>query len=152
MSYTTVLVGLDGSTAALLAVDQAARTAVSNRAALVVVCAYHPVPAREQAARTVGLADAKDRVTGTAEAQAALDAGTARARSAGHADVEGRLVMADAVEALLRVAGQTSADLIVVANRSAGALTARLLGSVASAVVHRAPCDVLVVRARGALT
>lgn len=38
--------------------------------------------------------------------------------------------------------------MIVVANRSATPLSSRLLGSVASAVVHRAPCDVLVVHVR----
>jgi len=149
MSYTTVLVGLDGSSAALVAVDQAAQTALRNGAAVVVVCAYHPVPAREQATITVGTADARNRITGTGAAQSALDDGVQRALAVGVRDVEGRLVQSDAVDALLHVAGQTTADLIVVANRSAGTLSTRLLGSVASAVVHRAPCDVLVVRVRG---
>lgn len=148
MAYTTVLVGIDGSPAALHAVDRAAYAAKREDAKLVLVCAYHPMAARDSAARTTGLADTKYRVTGTDAAQQALDAALLRARGAGACLVEGRLVQAHAVEALLGVAKELGADMIVVANRSATPLSSRLLGSVAAAVVHRAPCDVLVVHVR----
>lgn len=148
MAYTTVLVGIDGSPAALHAVDRAAYAAKREDAKLVLVCAYHPMAARDMAARTTGLADTKYRVTGTDAAQQALDAALLRARGAGACLVEGRLVQAHAVEALLGVAKELGADMIVVANRSATPLSSRRLGSVASAVVHRAPCDVLVVHVR----
>ena len=51
----------------------------------------------------------------------------------------------DAVKAILQVAGEVDADLIVVGNkgmRGAG----RLLGSVPNSVTHKAPCSVLVVK------
>lgn len=78
MAYTTVLVGIDGSPAALHAVDRAAYAAKREDAKLVLVCAYHPMAARDMAARTTGLADTKYRVTGTDAAQQALDAALLR--------------------------------------------------------------------------
>ena len=49
MRYQTVLVGTDGSDTSLQAVATAAELAGAMTAQLLVVCAYHPVPAREQA-------------------------------------------------------------------------------------------------------
>lgn len=47
--------------------------------------------------------------------------------------------------AIVQVAKETGADLIVIGNRGAQAAT-RVLGSVASAVVGHAPCSVVVVK------
>ena len=117
MTYRTVLVGTDGSDTSLQAVATAAELAGSMTAQLLVICAYHPVPARDQARITPGLDDTRFRVTGADAAKSALDAGLAAARTAGAASVEGKLVTGDAVEALLSEAGSSSPALIVVGNR-----------------------------------
>src|SRR4051812_37470724 len=90
MSYTTVLVGTDGSGSAMKAVARAADVAGARNASLIVVCAYHPMSAREQALITPATGDATARVTGTAAAQGALDRGVEHAREAGAPQVEGR--------------------------------------------------------------
>jgi nucleotide-binding universal stress UspA family protein len=114
-------------------------------AQLLVVCAYHPVAARDQARMTPGLDDTRFRVTGSEAAQAALDAGLDAARAAGASAPEGKLVPGDAVEALLSEAEGNAPALIVVGNRGMNRLSRRLLGSVPSDVAYRASCDVLIV-------
>jgi nucleotide-binding universal stress UspA family protein len=145
MRYRTVLVGTDGSDTSLQAVATAADLAGSMTAQLLVICAYHPMPAREQARFTPGLDDTRFRVTGSEAAQSALDAGLAAARAAGASASEGRLVPGDAVEALLSEAASSAPALIVVGNRGMNRLSRRLLGSVPSDVAYRASCDVLIV-------
>ena len=56
------------------------------------------------------------------------------------------LVEGEAASALLRAAQQHEADLIVIGAIRDTSLAGRLLGTVASAVVREAPCEVLVVR------
>lgn len=145
MRYRTVLVGTDGSDTSLQAVATAAELAGAMTAQLLVVCAYHPVPAREQARIAPGLDDTRFRVTGSEAAQSALDAGLDAAREAGASSPEGKLVTGDAVEALLSEADSRSPALIVVGNRGMNRLSRRLLGSVPSDVAYRASCDVLIV-------
>lgn len=145
MRYGTVLVGTDGSDTSLQAVAAAADLAGAMTAQLLVVCAYHPTPAREQARMTPGLDDTRFRVTGSEAAQSALDAALDTARAAGAASAEGKLVTGDAVEALLSEAEGHSPALIVVGNRGMNRLSRRLLGSVPSDVAYRATCDVLIV-------
>ena len=145
MRYETVLVGTDGSDTSLEAVAAAADLAGATAARLLVACAYHPMPARDQARFTVGLDDTRFRVTGQEAAQQALDAALDAARAAGASSPEGQLVEGDAVEALLSVADSRSPALIVVGNRGMNRLSRRLLGSVPSDVAYRARCDVLIV-------
>ena len=149
MSYSTIAAGSDGSESSLQAVERAAELAQSQGATLIVVCAYHPMTAREQALITAALGDTKMRVTGTAAAEQALATAVERARSTGHQEVEGTLVIGDAVEALLSITKQRSVELIVVGNRGINTLSARLLGSVPSDISQRAPCDVLIVHTGG---
>lgn len=144
MRYSTVVVGTDGSETALKAVTTAAELAAATSARLLVVCAFNPLTAREQAAITSGLDDTRFRVTGTEAAQAALDSGVAAAREAGAAEAEGQLVEGDAVGALLSTAEDNAPALLVVGNRGMNRLSGRLLGSVPSDVAFRAKCDVLI--------
>lgn len=145
MRYRTVLVGTDGSDTSLQAVATAADIASSMTTQLLVICAYHPMQARDQARFTPGLDDTRFRVTGSEAAQSALDAGLAAARAAGVSSPEGKLVAGDAVEALLAEADSNAPALIVVGNRGMNRLSRRLLGSVPSDVAYRASCDVLIV-------
>jgi nucleotide-binding universal stress UspA family protein len=145
MSYATIAVGTDGSESALRAVERAAELSAQADASLLVVCAYHPMTAREQAVVTPALGDARFRVTGTDAATEALQAAADHARASGAARVDSRLVEGDAVEAMLSLSKELSIDLVVVGNRGINTLSGRLLGSVASDLSQRAPCDVLIV-------
>jgi nucleotide-binding universal stress UspA family protein len=59
------------------------------------------------------------------------------------------IVSGPAGEAVLVVAEEIGADLIVTGSRGRGRLTRAVLGSVSSHLVHNAGCDVLVVHPRG---
>jgi len=146
MRYGTIVVGTDGSESALNAVEHAAEIAAALSARLIVVCAYHPLTAKEQSilAAVVG-PTSMFQVAGTDAAKEALAAGKQRATDAGSAEVTATLVKGDPGQALLTVAADQAADLIVVGNRGINTLSGRLLGSVPSDVSQRAPCDVLIV-------
>ena len=53
----------------------------------------------------------------------------------------------DPAEEILRAAGIVHADLIVMGTRGRGRVAQALMGSVASAVIHKARCPVLIVAA-----
>ncbi|HWF49982.1 MAG TPA: universal stress protein, partial [Solirubrobacteraceae bacterium] len=59
-------------------------------------------------------------------------------------DAKTHMVTGDPADALLEIAGQEQANLIVVGNRGMHGMT-RVLGSVPNKVSHRAPCSVLIV-------
>lgn len=145
MRYSTIIVGTDGSESALKAVEQAAEIAAALSARLIVVCAYHPLTAKEQSilAATLG-PTSMYQVAGTDAATAALDSAERRATEAGASEVMVNLVKGDPGQALLTTAKEQAADLIVVGNRGINTLSGRLLGSVPSDVSQRAPCDVLI--------
>ena len=145
MRYSTIIVGTDGSESALKAVEQAAEIAAALSARLIMVCAYHPLTAKEQSilAATVG-PTSMYQVAGTDAAEAALASAERRAADGGASDVVGTLVKGDPGQALLTTAKERAADLIVVGNRGINTLSGRLLGSVPSDVSQRAPCDVLI--------
>lgn len=146
MRYAVVVVGTDGSESSLLAVQRAAEVAGGAGALLVVVCAYHPMLSREQAVASTPLGDTRFyQVAGRSAAEEALAAAGKRAADAGATGVQTRLVEGDPGQALLAVARQQPADLIVVGNRGINTLSGRLLGSVPSDVSQRATCDVLIV-------
>ena len=146
MNYRTLLAGTDGSESSLKAADRAGEIAARDGARLIVVCANHPLTAREQSilAATLG-PTSLHQVAGTEAAETVLAAAQERARASGATEVEGRLVEGDPGQALLSVAAEDAADLIVVGNRGINTLSGRLLGSVPSDVSQRAPCDVLIV-------
>lgn len=146
MRYSTIVVGTDGSESALHAVEHAAEIAAALSARLIVVCAYHPLTAKEQSILAAAIGPTSMfQVAGTDAAKEALEAGRQRAVDAGSAQVAATLVKGDPGQALLTVAGEQAADLIVVGNRGINTLSGRLLGSVPSDVSQRAPCDVLIV-------
>jgi nucleotide-binding universal stress UspA family protein len=146
MSYAVVVVGTDGSASSLKAVTRAAEVASAAGAGLFIVCAYHPMSAREQAIAEASLGDIRFyQVAGLDAAENALALAAKDATAAGVPNPYGRLVEGDAGQALLSVAKEQSADLIVVGNRGINTLSGRLLGSVPSDVSQRAHCDVLIV-------
>ena len=74
-----------------------------------------------------------------------LDAAAADAKAAG-VEVQTHAVEADPADAILNVAEETKADLIVVGNKGMTGARRYLLGSVPNNVSHHAPCSVLIAR------
>jgi nucleotide-binding universal stress UspA family protein len=144
VTYRTVVVGTDGSSTAEEAVRHAGRLAGAAGARLVAVTAYHPhgrggddddVP--EEVRWMVG-----DRATAEIEARRARTLAT----EAGAGEVVVRAEPGDPVDVILATAQEFDADLVVVGSKGLATPATRfLLGSVAGAVSHHAPCDVLVV-------
>lgn len=144
-SFTSVLVGTDGSESSFRAVTRAAALAADAGAQLHLVSAYRPMPAKEQARAASELGDLAYKVSGSRPAEDALAMAADRARSAGATRVEQHAIEGDPVDVLLAAAGQFGADLLVVGNRGLNSLAGRLLGSVPQNVMHKAGCDVLIV-------
>jgi nucleotide-binding universal stress UspA family protein len=144
-SYRKILVGTDGSDSSFRAVDRAGQVAADSGANLVLVCAYQPMPDRERARAGDQLGDLAYKVEGSTPADDVLRAARERAVAAGATDVDEIAVAGDAVDTLLKLAGDREVDLVVVGNRGLNSLAGRLLGSVPANLSHRARCDVLIV-------
>jgi len=80
------------------------------------------------------------------EARDLVDAAVVRARGAGVRAVEGVYREGSPVGQVLELLSNHPTDLLVLGSHGASAATRLLLGSVSTALVHRAPCPVLVVR------
>ncbi|MEU8246510.1 universal stress protein [Nonomuraea sp. NPDC048916] len=83
-------------------------------------------------------------VNGSTPAGDALRVAREHAAAAGATDVVLAAEQGDPVDVLISLAGRHHTDLLVVGNRGLNSLAGRLLGSVPSAVTHRAACDVLI--------
>jgi nucleotide-binding universal stress UspA family protein len=149
--YGTVVVGTDGSELADATVTRAARLAHSERADLVIACAWSGLSRREEAKNlaTVGGDTRVGQVSGREAAGQVLSAAVALAGGEGATIAAALLVDGEAAKALLTVAQDRQADLIVLGARQDVSIADRLLGTVAAEVVRRAPCDVLIVRPAG---
>jgi nucleotide-binding universal stress UspA family protein len=144
-SFSTVLVGTDGSESSFRAVDRAASLAGESGAVLHLVSAYRPLPARERDRAAAELRDLTYKVTGSAPAEAALGLALDRARAAGANKIETHAIEGDPVDVLIDTAVHLKVELLVVGNRGLNSLAGRLLGSVPQNVSHKAGCDVLIV-------
>ena len=139
--YKTIVVGTDGSPLAEPTVARAAWLAAHNDADLVIVCAYSALSRRQEARNvaTVGGDSRIGQVLGRAAANDALSTATSIARENGATLSASLLVDGEPAQALLDVADERGADLIVVGARHDVSLAERLLGTVATEVVRRAP-------------
>jgi nucleotide-binding universal stress UspA family protein len=147
VAYRTIVVGTDGSASAERAVEQSVDLAAVDGARLVVVTAYQRSGTRpdERVPADVRwmMADPN-----AAERHARHARTLAAARGVG--DVVVQALEGDPSDELLEAADTFDADLIVVGSVGLTGSTRFLLGSVASSVLHHAPCDVLVVHTHGA--
>jgi nucleotide-binding universal stress UspA family protein len=141
-AYRTVVVGTDGSDSSLRAVDRAGNIAGAD-AKLIVATAYLPQPEDPRAADA--LRDESYKVTGSAPIYAILQEAKERAHTAGAKNVEERSVVGAPVDALVSLAEEVDADLLVVGNVGLSTIAGRLLGSVPANVSRRAKVDVLIV-------
>ncbi|GAA4971022.1 MFS transporter [Kineococcus glutinatus] len=140
--YDRVVVGSDGSPSALYAVARAHEVAAAAEARIVVVSAFDP----DGGARQQQQEDGRTLLHGEDAARAALRRSVQEITSSRVRDVEQVAVAGAPAEALLRVAGQNPASLIVVGNRGLGAREGEALGSVPGEIVQKANCDVLVIQ------
>ena len=141
-AYQTVVVGTDGSDSSLRAVDRAAKIAGED-ARLIIASAY--LPQHDDARAADVLKEESYKVTGTAPIYDILHTAKERAHNAGAKNVEDRAIVGAPVDALVSLAEDTQADLLVVGNVGLSTIAGRLLGSVPANVSRRAKVDVLIV-------
>jgi nucleotide-binding universal stress UspA family protein len=144
--FKSIVVGTDGSDTATQAVREAVDLARSLGAKLELVSAYEPVPAQRLAEeRRQAPEDLQWAINPREDVDATLDAAALVAREAGvQVDLYAR--QGDPADAILDVAEERNADLIIVGNKGMTGAKRFLLGSVPNKVSHHAPCSVLIIR------
>ena len=140
-AYKTVVVGTDGSDSSMRAVERAAR--IAGDAKLIVASAY--LPHHDDARAADVLRDESYKVTGTAPIYEILHDAKERAHNAGAKNVEEKAIVGAPVDALVTLAEESNADLLVVGNVGLSTIAGRLLGSVPANVSRRAKVYVLIV-------
>ena len=162
MSYRTIVVGTDGSESSLRAVDRAGAIAAQEKAKLIIASAHldtsekggwsrPPSPDRlidGRAADSLGQGESY-RMHGSASVYAILQDARERAKAAGAHDIEEQAIVGAPVNALLHLAEEVKADLLVVGNLGVGTVAGRLLGSVPDTVARKAKVDILIVHTVG---
>ncbi len=144
--FTRIVVGTDGSETAAEAVRQATDLAKLSGATLSIVSAYAPVSKRRTSSeQTDAPADVQYEIGPREDINLVLDSAAAEAKKEG-IEAQTHPVEGDPAEAILSVAEQTKADLIVVGNKGMAGARRFLLGSVPNKVSHHAPCSVIIVR------
>jgi len=144
--FERIVVGTDGSETATEAVRQAIELAKASGAKLDLVAAFEPVSAsrlREERAELPG--DVNYAVNAREDVNVALEGALGMAKQQG-IDAESYPREGDPADAILDVAEEKGADLIVVGNKGMTGAKRFLLGSVPNKVSHHAPCGVYIVR------
>ena len=144
--FSSIVVGTDGSETAGKAVLQATELARQVGAKVNLVSAYEPVSGQRlsQERREVPK-DMEWMVNPREDVEATLKDAAEKLEGAG-VEVDTFAREGDAADAILDVAEETHADLIVVGNKGMTGTKRFLLGSVPNKVSHHAPCSVLIIR------
>ena len=144
--FGSIVVGTDGSETAKKAVDQATELAVRLGSRIHLVSAYEPVPERRlREEREQVPDDLQWMVSPREDVNATLREGAEGIEAAG-VSVETHAREGDPADAILDVAEEQGADLIVVGNKGMTGAKRFLLGSVPNKVSHHAPCSVMIIR------
>ena len=158
MSYRTIIVGTDGSASSFRAVDRAGAVAAQDDAKLIIASAHFREvekggwsrpPSQDHVSDTLA-ADALGgeggyKMHGSAPIYAILREAGERAHAVGARNVEERLIVGAPVDALVKLAEEVDADLLVVGDVGLDTVAGRLLGSVPATVARRAKIDILIV-------
>jgi nucleotide-binding universal stress UspA family protein len=145
--FGRIVVGTDGSETAAEAVRQAVELAKMTDSTLDIVSAYEPIPRqrlKEEAQEVPG--DVAYGVGPREDVNTTLESASGEARQRGLDAVQTHPREGDPADAILDVAEETNADLIVVGNKGMTGAKRFLLGSVPNKVSHHAPCGVMIVR------
>lgn len=145
--YRTVVVGTDGSASSLRAVERAAALASGPDARLIVASAH--IPDAEDGRAADVLKDEGYKVHGNAPIYDILHEARDRAKAAGATNIEEKAIVGAPVDALVDLAEEVGADLLVVGNVGLNTIAGRLLGSVPANVARRSKSDVLIVHTSG---
>ena len=138
-----ILLATDGSPSAAKATEEAVRLARATGWPLTIVTAWH-IPVTGFAYDPLVVVD--DLIESVREsATRALEAAAAAARAAG-VEPETKLVEGAPADQICELAETLGATMIVIGSHGWGAVRRLLFGSVSWAVLHHAPCSVLVVR------
>ena len=139
------MVGTDGSETAKHAVKEATELAKAVAAELHVVTGYDVQEGRRVQASGAGAESAAWSQAPDAGAQSVLEEAAALARTRG-VDAQVHACNEDPADALIRIAEENQADVILVGNKGMTGSRRFLLGSVPNKVSHHAPCSVFIVR------
>jgi nucleotide-binding universal stress UspA family protein len=151
--FTSIVVGTDGSDSASVAVQRAAALAALTSATLHVVYGCRPVAlgnaamAASTGAPVINVDEVNRSIAMQGEQVCEHAASHARRQGV---KVEVHVVYADAADALVGVAADVGADLLVVGNRGMSGARRFVLGSVPNKVSHHSPCSLLIVDTRNA--
>jgi nucleotide-binding universal stress UspA family protein len=137
--FGTVVVGTDGSETANVAVRQAFEL-VKEGQVLHVVSAYKP-----GTTQVVSVGGDQWAILPEDRVDSVLQEVEARGRILG-VKVETHAIRSDPATAIVRVAKEVDADLVVVGNKGMKGAKRFLLGSVPDKVAHSAPCAVLILK------
>jgi len=144
--FSSIVVGTDGSDTATQAVRQAVDLAGAVGAKIELVSAYAPVSQqRLSEERRQAPEDLQWAINPREDVDATLEAAAELVRAAG-VPVELYARQGDPADAILDVAEEQEADLIIVGNKGMTGAKRFLLGSVPNKVSHHAPCSVLIIR------
>ncbi len=144
--FDRIVVGTDGSETATEAVREAIELAKLSKAKLEIVSAYEPVPQqrlKEESEHISG--DVAHAVNPREDVQFVLDKAAAEAKKA-KVDVVTHPREGDPADAILDVAEENHADLVMVGNKGMTGARRFLLGSVPNKISHHSPCDVWIVK------
>jgi nucleotide-binding universal stress UspA family protein len=144
--FRSIVVGTDGSETARKAVREAVELAKAVGAALDIVSAYEPVSGqrlREEARQAPE--DLQWSINPREDVEGTLQEVAEEHQGAG-VDITTFAREGDPADAILDVAEERGADLIVVGNKGMTGAKRFLLGSVPNKVSHHAPCSVLIIR------
>ena len=146
LMFGSIVVGTDGSETAGEAVRQAMQLAGILGARVHVVSAYEPTgSARLREERERVPEDMQWMVNPREDVDKALTGAAEAMRDQG-VDVVTYARQGDPADAILDVAEEQNADLIVVGNKGMTGAKRFLLGSVPNKVSHHAPCTVMIIR------
>jgi nucleotide-binding universal stress UspA family protein len=144
--FGSIVVGTDGSETATRAVREAVDLARAVGAKVELVSAYAPVSEqRLSSERRDAPQDVQWAIGPTQEVDTSLERAAEIAREAG-VEVSTHARQGDPADAILEVAEEQNADLVIVGNKGMTGAKRFLLGSVPNKVSHHASCSVLIVR------
>ena len=144
--FGTIVVGTDGSETAGEAVRQATELASAVGAKIELVSAFEPVSSqRLREERQEAPDDVQWSINEKEDVEDTLEKASEEVKKHG-VDVETSARQGDPADAILDVAEEKNADLIVVGNKGMTGAKRFLLGSVPNKVSHHAPCSVMIIR------
>jgi nucleotide-binding universal stress UspA family protein len=144
--FAHIVVGTDGSETATQAVKTAIELARLAKSKLEIVSAYEPIPQDRLKREGEGIpGDVSQVVNPREDVQLVLDRAAAEAKKA-KVDVVTHPREGDPADAILDVAEENDADLVLVGNKGMTGARRFLLGSVPNKISHHSPCDVWIVK------